>query len=630
MPVSIFPEVAFHRITLIARAGDLPVEQTADRGHPAARERDDRRAGRGDHPLADDARRRPARPASSAGQRHGRGAAAGAGGDRNRRADACRRTREFEARLLDTSAFPIVGIAVTSDAARPRPSSPISSSTRSRRSCAPSPASTASTSTARRCASTRVTVDPAALAAHRLDLGAVESAVRTPTSTIAAAGQVRRRPRAYAGRGARPGRRRRTLLGDLVVARRNGAACRSRRQSRRSSRACARTSPAPPPNGRPRRADRRLAPARRQRRRHLRPACASASRRSRTRIPSSSSRVVYDQADLVHECDRQRARQHRHRPAAGRGAPCSSSSPTCARPLVAAAVIPATVLISCIVLRALDMSFNLMTLGGIAAGIGLILDDAIVVIENVHRHRALGHRRRRGLRGSLGEITHALLGSTLTPVAVLLPLGAAQRRAGRVLPAAGDHHVGRAAGLARAGPDLHAGAGRRRRAARPRPACGMGRRSPRRVARHASTRAASRWTLRHRVAGAGDRRRSWCAVACAAYDHVDTGFVPAWTRAPSCSTTGRRPARRSPRPSACCGGSTPILRQTPGGGRRSPAAPARSWASFSPRPTAATTPCACDAARERGIEAVMDEVRDQHRRAGAGTARRVRAGACRT
>ena len=55
--------------------------------------------------------------------------------------------------------------------------------------------------------------------------------------------------------------------------------------------------------------------------------------------------------------------------------------------LVAAAVIPATVLISCVVLRALGMSFNLMTLGGIAAGIGLILDDAIVVIENLHRHR---------------------------------------------------------------------------------------------------------------------------------------------------------------------------------------------------------------------------------------------------
>ena len=57
---------------------------------------------------------------------------------------------------------------------------------------------------------------------------------------------------------------------------------------------------------------------------------------------------------------------------------------------VAAAVVPATVLITCVALRGLGMSFNLMTLGGIAAGIGLILDDAIVVMENVHRHRCRG------------------------------------------------------------------------------------------------------------------------------------------------------------------------------------------------------------------------------------------------
>lgn len=62
-----------------------------------------------------------------------------------------------------------------------------------------------------------------------------------------------------------------------------------------------------------------------------------------------------------------------------------------------------------------------MTLGGIAAGVGLILDDAIVVVENLHRHRLLGESGE-ALPASIGEITHALLGSTLTPVAVLLPL----------------------------------------------------------------------------------------------------------------------------------------------------------------------------------------------------------------
>ena len=91
--------------------------------------------------------------------------------------------------------------------------------------------------------------------------------------------------------------------------------------------------------------------------------------------------------------------------------------------LVAAAVIPATVLISCVVLRGLDMSFNLMSLGGIAAGIGLVLDDAIVVVENFHRHRVQGRAADMVLSESITEIARPLLGSTLTPVAVLLPLG---------------------------------------------------------------------------------------------------------------------------------------------------------------------------------------------------------------
>src|SRR6185369_8307694 len=86
---------------------------------------------------------------------------------------------------------------------------------------------------------------------------------------------------------------------------------------------------------------------------------------------------------------------------------------------LAAAVIPATLLITCVALHALDMSFNLMTLGGIAAGIGLILDDAIVVIERISRHALSGTRGEAGVRASLDEITRALLGSTLTPVSVL-------------------------------------------------------------------------------------------------------------------------------------------------------------------------------------------------------------------
>jgi len=55
--------------------------------------------------------------------------------------------------------------------------------------------------------------------------------------------------------------------------------------------------------------------------------------------------------------------------------------------IVAVLVIPATVLITFIALKVLDQSFNLMTLGGLAAAVGLIIDDAIVVVENVALHQ---------------------------------------------------------------------------------------------------------------------------------------------------------------------------------------------------------------------------------------------------
>jgi len=90
--------------------------------------------------------------------------------------------------------------------------------------------------------------------------------------------------------------------------------------------------------------------------------------------------------------------------------------------VVAALVIPVTVLITVIVLKVIGQSFNLMTLGGLAAAVGLVIDDAIVVIENIVRHRDAGETRARAITDGLREITAPLIGSTVTPVAVFLPL----------------------------------------------------------------------------------------------------------------------------------------------------------------------------------------------------------------
>ena len=90
--------------------------------------------------------------------------------------------------------------------------------------------------------------------------------------------------------------------------------------------------------------------------------------------------------------------------------------------IVAAMVIPVTVLVSCIAIKLLGMSFDLMTLGGLAAAVGLVIDDAIVVVENVALHREAGQDRLLAIRSALSEITVPLLGSTITPIVVFLPL----------------------------------------------------------------------------------------------------------------------------------------------------------------------------------------------------------------
>ena len=90
--------------------------------------------------------------------------------------------------------------------------------------------------------------------------------------------------------------------------------------------------------------------------------------------------------------------------------------------LVAGLVIPATIAITLIVLRILGESFNLMTLGGLAAAVGLVIDDAIVVVENIVLHRDSGQSRAEAIRLALNEIRVPLVGSTITPIVVFLPL----------------------------------------------------------------------------------------------------------------------------------------------------------------------------------------------------------------
>ena len=90
--------------------------------------------------------------------------------------------------------------------------------------------------------------------------------------------------------------------------------------------------------------------------------------------------------------------------------------------VIAGLVIPVTVSVTILFLWIIGQSFNLMTLGGLAAAMGLVIDDAIVVVENIVVHRDAGQSRTEAIRSALSEITTPLVFSTLTPVVVFLPL----------------------------------------------------------------------------------------------------------------------------------------------------------------------------------------------------------------
>jgi len=90
--------------------------------------------------------------------------------------------------------------------------------------------------------------------------------------------------------------------------------------------------------------------------------------------------------------------------------------------LVAGLVIPVTVMVTFIALKVMGETFNLMTLGGLAAAVGLVIDDAIVVVENIVLHRDAGQGRIEAIQSAIKEITVPLLGSTLTPIVVFVPL----------------------------------------------------------------------------------------------------------------------------------------------------------------------------------------------------------------
>ena len=102
---------------------------------------------------------------------------------------------------------------------------------------------------------------------------------------------------------------------------------------------------------------------------------------------------------------------------------------------VSATSIPLTLIITVFVMGLLGQTFNLMTLGAMAIAIGLVIDDAVVITENIARHLALVPDRRAAIREAVQELIWPVTTSTITTVVVFLPLGLLQGVVGQFFAA---------------------------------------------------------------------------------------------------------------------------------------------------------------------------------------------------
>lgn len=101
--------------------------------------------------------------------------------------------------------------------------------------------------------------------------------------------------------------------------------------------------------------------------------------------------------------------------------------------LVAVAIaVPLSLALTLVLFDMLDVTFNLISLSGLALGVGMLMDNAIVVVENIARLREEGmESREAGLRGTI-EVAGAMTSSTLTTMAVFLPITFVEGLAGRL------------------------------------------------------------------------------------------------------------------------------------------------------------------------------------------------------
>ena len=96
--------------------------------------------------------------------------------------------------------------------------------------------------------------------------------------------------------------------------------------------------------------------------------------------------------------------------------------------------MPICILTVFVLMAGLDLTLNMMSLGGIAMGVGMIVDNSIVVLENIYRFSAEGHSRLDSCTKGTAEVTSSVIASTLTTEAVFVPPGSHRRHGGDDVP----------------------------------------------------------------------------------------------------------------------------------------------------------------------------------------------------
>ncbi len=100
--------------------------------------------------------------------------------------------------------------------------------------------------------------------------------------------------------------------------------------------------------------------------------------------------------------------------------------------LIVAIAIPISIIGTFLMMQAFDRTINVISLAGMAFAVGMVVDNSIVSLENIYRHRQMGKSRAQAAYDGAREVWGAVLASTLTTIAVFLPIIFIQEEAGQL------------------------------------------------------------------------------------------------------------------------------------------------------------------------------------------------------